>query len=193
MCPVRRTTAFLTLLRTTPLASKPDIGGIEDIPPTTAAYLVNGQLLLLGDRSLTGIRDIHGATGLEDFLRAIALFAVLGMDGEQDVSVFDLSLVAFRLILGNPHAGERSGKAPGRRPARCACQSRHDRSRCDKNSKPRNRQCSDTNHPAQRSSQDCASACALGSLGVLLVGEILGSLLVGEKNRYVVVGKASRS
>src|ERR1035437_6763501 len=164
---------------------------------TTTAYLVNGRLLLLGDRSLTGIRDIHGATGLQDFLRAIALFAFLCRDGEQDVPVFDLSLVAFRLILGNTHADERSGKASGRRAARCACQSRHDRARCDKNSKPRNRQCSDTNHPAQRSSQDCASACAsrsaLGSLGVLLVGEILGSLLVGEKNRYVVVGKASRS
>ena len=95
------------------LAHERLVGGIEEIPPTTATYLVNGRLLLLGDRSLTGIRDIHGATGLEDFLRTIALFAVLGTDGEQDVPVFDLPLVAFRLILGNTHADKRSGKASG--------------------------------------------------------------------------------
>src|ERR1019366_10272806 len=95
------------------LASERFVGGIEEIPPTTATYLVNGRLLLLGDRSLTGIRDLHGATGLEDFLRTLALFAVLGTDGEQDVPVFDLPLVAFRLILGNTHADKRSGKASG--------------------------------------------------------------------------------
>src|ERR1039458_10063502 len=82
-------------------------------PTYNSSLSVSGWLLLLGNRSFAGIGDIHGATGLEDFLRTIALFAALGMDGEQDVPVLDLSFVAFRLILRNTHANERTGKASG--------------------------------------------------------------------------------
>src|SRR5271155_3852551 len=150
--------------------------------PTYLYISVSGWLLFLGNRSLTGIGDIHCATVLEDFLCTVALFAVFGVDREQDVPVLDLSFVAFRLILRNTHTYKCSGKTAGRCAACRACQSCHDRTRCD------------ANHPAQRSAQyssrTCTGGSALGSLRVLLVGEVLGALLVGEKNRHVVVGEA---
>ena len=84
---------------------------INSMPILAAARIPVQMKFLVG--TLTGIRDIDGATGLEDFLRTIALFAVLGMNAEQDVPVLDLSFVAFRLILRNTHANERTGKASG--------------------------------------------------------------------------------
>jgi len=125
----------------------------------------------------------------------IALSAVFGVNREQDVSVFDLALIAFRLVLWNTHADECSRKSSGRRAASRACQGRHDRTGGDKGSKPWNCQRSDTHHPAQRSAQDCTSAGASGgalrSLGVLLVGEILGASLVRKEHRDVVLGEAN--
>src|SRR5271154_5784387 len=100
--------------------------------PTYYPYIsVSGWLLFLGNRSLTGIGDIHCATVLEDFLCAIALFAVFCVDGEQDVPVLDLSFVPLRLIPRNPHTYKCSGKPAGRGAACRACQSCHDRTRRD--------------------------------------------------------------
>jgi len=54
----------------------------------------------------------------------IALSAVFGVNREQDVSVFDLALIAFRLVLWNTHADECSRKssaaAPPAAPAKAA-------------------------------------------------------------------------
>src|ERR1019366_6586522 len=167
-------------------------------PTSMFHYLLTGIgcLLLFRDRSFTGVRDILRATCFENFLRAIALVAILSMNRQKDVPAFDLSLVAFRLILGNTHADEFSHQSSGCCAASRAGQSCHDRTRRDKGSEPRNRQRPDTHHPAQRSAKNCAAACsgrrAFRSLCMLLVSEILGSLLVGKKNRYVVLGEAGR-
>jgi hypothetical protein len=76
--------------------------------------------LFLGNRSLAGMRDIFGATGLKDlFARSRSLLSSVWTE-RQDVPVFDLSFAAFRLIFWNTHADEGSDKASSRRAAGCA-------------------------------------------------------------------------
>src|SRR6185437_14933295 len=98
-------------------------------PTSTLATLMTdlGRFLISRNRGLTSVGNILCAACLEDFLCTIALCAVFGVNREQDVSIFDLALIAFRLVLWNTHADECSRKSSGRRAASRACQGRHDR------------------------------------------------------------------
>src|ERR1700735_818419 len=156
--------------------------------------LADGATLFLGNGSLAGVGNIHRAAVLENLLRAIALLAVFGMNGQQNIAVLNFAFVPLRLVLRDTHADECTREAAGCRATSRARQCRHECARRDKASKPCNGHPSDPDHPAQRAAQYCAarsaSRRALGSLGVLFVREVLTALFVGEENRHVVLCEA---
>ena len=65
---------------------------------------------ILGDGRLAGVRNVFSAVVHKDPLRAVTLFAVFGVGRCQNVSVLNLPLIPFGLILWNAHANERAGK-----------------------------------------------------------------------------------
>ena len=107
---------------------------------------------------------------------ALPFVTVFRVDRDENVALFDFSLVSFCFILWDAHADKGSGQPAhgGTHPG--ARQRSHDRSRSDKRPDTGNGQRADPNEPSQYSPYSSPSARssrrAFGSLGVLLVCKI---------------------
>jgi hypothetical protein len=75
----------------------PQIGNYLEMPIGRLSAVVRS----LATWRFTGVGYILCSTLHEDLRRARPFFAILGVDGHQNVPVFDLPFVAFRLILRN--------------------------------------------------------------------------------------------
>jgi hypothetical protein len=120
----------------------------------------------------------------EDLFHPRALCAVLGMHGDQNITALHFLFVLLGFIFRHSHADESSGQASGR--CASARESGHDWTGGYERSHTRDHQCPNTHYPTQGPTDDYPSTrsrCrALRRLGVLLVGEMPCSCLVGKQN-----------
>ena len=55
-----------------------------------------------------------GVRAIENFFRDLAFLAVVGVNRNQDIAVFDLAFVLLGFVLGNSEADQRSGQSADR-------------------------------------------------------------------------------
>src|SRR6185503_8512454 len=108
--------------------------------------LVDGRLLA---GSLAGRRDVLGTGALEDGLCPLRLLRAVGVDGEENATILDASLVTLGLVLGDAHADQGAGQAADRAAHSRPCEGGHDRAGGDERPKPRDRQRADAGEPAE--------------------------------------------
>ena len=112
----------------------------------------------------------------KNLFRALPFVAVFRMDRDQNVALFDFSLVSFRLILRDAHADKGAGQPAHGGAYPGARQRSHDRPRSDKRPDTGNGQRADAHEPSQYPPYSSPSARSgrrtFGSLGVLLVRKI---------------------
>src|ERR1700722_1223943 len=91
------------------------------------SYARGGHIGLLSG-CLAGGGNILRAGAFENGLGPLDFVSRVGVDGEQNATVFYAAFVAFGFVLGNAHADQGSGQAADCASDPDACQCGHDRS-----------------------------------------------------------------
>jgi hypothetical protein len=139
--------------------------------------------------------DIFAARLLEDLFSAVNLSRALAMNRDENAAVIEAALVALGFVLRDAHANERTDEATDGTADAEASERTHDRTCGDERTDTGDGECAETGEEPEGSAKGPAaenSGCgAFGRLGILLGGKLFRALLVGQKDRDIVVREAS--
>ncbi len=140
-----------------------------------------------------GAANVVGSGAFKNLFGAFDLVGVFGVDGDEDIAVFDLAFVTLGFQLGNAQADQSSGNATDSSADRGATTGRHDGASGDERADAANAESADSDQPtevaAELAAGDAASGGAFRGLGVLFVGEVLGAGLVRKQHGNIVIGE----
>src|SRR6202011_3439837 len=172
-------------------------GGGQAAPQSVLLAVTNGTtrlgpiaLRVIG-AGLAGRRDILRAGALEDVLGLLHPFGFVAMHGKQNPAFLNPAFVALGFVLRNSKSDKGANKTADSAAGAKSREHPHDGTGRNERAQAGDSQRADAGEPAQRSTDYRArtgsSSRALGSLGALLMGEILGSHIVRQQHRDVRV------